>query len=256
MLWKLPFSIEEQKKSNTLISGANHSGKSRLAMSICSLLQRHNWKVIVVDNSGIWKQHSDILQFYQIKGIEDIIKMPFPTESIIYDTSLLIPSEQRDFIESLLNYIWSSRVNSNPNQWLLLALEEMELIARNVRGLTSEQLLRIMSVGRNLKIRTLGITIDLALIDPVFIRLCSQRYYGKLNPEENSKRKFKAYHGKDWLRIATEALSTGDFVYYLNGKLKVKSIPLFEATTHPKPYMKAEPQKQPLLNRILNVFKR
>ena len=106
-------------------------------------------------------------------------------------------------------------------------LEEFQLYGRNVRGSAAQNILRIMSAGRNHKIRLLAVTVDLALIDTSFIRLCSQRYYGRLSIEENSKRKFRNYHGLDWCRIATE-LDLGFFIYLGNDKLQVVNIPCFE----------------------------
>lgn len=66
------------------------------------------------------------------------------------------------------------------------------------------------------------------------MRLAEQRYHGKLGIEENSKRKFKAYYGSDWCRVATEGLEVGDFIYLCKGKLKVVSVPLFQAKTLPQ----------------------
>jgi len=38
------------------------------------------------------------------------------------------------------------------------------------------------------------------------------RFHGSLGIEENSKRKFRVYYGKDWTRIAFEGLQVGDFI--------------------------------------------
>ncbi len=85
-----------------------------------------------------------------------------------------------------------------------------------------------MHIGRNQEIRVIGITTDLALIDPCFIRLCMQRYHFKLSVEENSLRKFRRYYRGDWTRVCTE-LDTGYCMYWNNGSAKVVKIPLFEA---------------------------
>lgn len=114
----------------------------------------------------------------------------------------------------------------------LIIFEEFELIGRNARF--ADNLHRMLHVGRNLKIRVLGITTDLALIDPSFIRLCQQRYHARLGIEESSKRKFKAYYGSDWCRVATEGLEVGDFIHLCKRKLQVVSVPLFEPKTLPQ----------------------
>lgn len=252
----LPFDLEEAKKSNVLVSGTNSTGKSRLAMAIASKLHSEGWKVIVIDNSGVWKELSDLPHFVKVYsqipnpcGVQ--VKIEIPTTSMIYDVSLLKPTEQRIFIEGLLQYIWESRVNSQPNQWLMLILEECHLVMRSVRYEVSEQLLRLMSVGRNIKARVCGITVDLALVDPSFIRLCQQRYHARLGIEEGSKRRFRAYYGSDWCKIACE-LDVGFFLYVLGEKIRIANIPLFQATSTPLAYQKQ--RKEGILAKMRRLF--
>ena len=63
---------------------------------------------------------------------------------------------------------------------------------------------RLVHIGRNKNIPTVLMTVDLALLDPSVIRQCGIRFYGFINPEENSKRKFRGYHGLDWLRVVED----------------------------------------------------
>ena len=97
------------------------------------------------------------------------VNCPFFRHSIIYDTSLLIPDQQKIFVDKVLRNLWDSRVNNPSNQWTLVALEEFELFGRNIRGSVGQNLFRIMHAGRNQRIRVLAITTDLALIDANFI---------------------------------------------------------------------------------------
>lgn len=229
---QIPFDITEAKKSNTLISGTNNTGKSRLASGICSILKHFDWTLIVLDNSGVWREISDLPFVHTIEGktipLEDLDK-------IIYDLSFLTPKTQRKAVDRFFKEFWSF-VRHTPKKQrtqTLIVLEEFQTYGKNSRY--SDNLARIMCTGRNLKIRVVGIVVDLALVDPFFIRLCQQRYHGKLGIEENSKRKFKAYYGGDYTRIACEGLQVGDFLYVLNNKIKIVSVPLFEPKTLPIP---------------------
>ena len=239
--FNVPFDIEEAQKSNILISGTNHTGKSRLACNIASILQNFSWRIICFDNTGIWKRISDLPTWYQVKE-ENInleyktVSYPFPSSSTIYDTTLLIPDQQKFFVDKVLKDLWDNRVNNPSNQWTLVALEEAQLFMRNIRGSVGQNLLRIASAGRNLKVRILAITVDLALIDPSLIRLCGQRYHGRLGIEDNGKRKFRGYYGGDWCHIAQE-LDLGYFIYLLRDKLKIVHVPLFKSKRLPVPYM-------------------
>ena len=114
-----------------------------------------------------------------------------------------------------------------------------------------------MSAGRNHAIRILAVSVDLALIDSAFIRLCGQRYYGRLNIEENSKRKFRNYHGLDWTRVATE-LDLGYFIYLLRDRLKIIHVPLFQPKRLPEAYpvpKPIQPQPKSLWTQIKDLVK-
>jgi hypothetical protein len=259
--FNIPFDIEEAQKSNILISGTNHTGKSRLACNITSILQNFNWRIVCFDNTGIWRRISDLPTWYQVteQSIDletKTVNYPFFQQSIIYDTSLLIPDHQKLFVDKVLRDLWDSRVNNPSNQWTLVALEEFELFGRNIRGSVGQNLFRIMHAGRNQKIRVLAITTDLALIDASFIRLCQQRYHARLAIEDNSKRKFRGYYGGDWCRIAQE-LDLGFFIYLFKNKLKIVHTPLFQPRRLPATYIPPtiEPSKpKGLWQRIKEFF--
>ena len=90
----IPFDIQEAQKSNILICGTNHTGKSRLACNITSILQNLNWKIVSFDNTGIWRRISYISTWYQVteQNIDleyKTVNYPFFRHSIICDTSLL-----------------------------------------------------------------------------------------------------------------------------------------------------------------------
>ncbi|KPV63071.1 MAG: AAA-like domain protein [Candidatus Bathyarchaeota archaeon BA2] len=258
--FSIDFDIPEQQKSNTLIVGTNSTGKSRLACGIASILQNLDWRIIVFDNVGNYQKISDVPFYYTLKandhddGKEEWY-IPFPSESMIYDMSLLVPDMQRNSVNFCLEQIWNKQV-LNPSKWTLIILEEAQLYLENLRGKESQNIMRIASAGRNHRIRVLAVSSDLALIDSSFIRLCSQLYYGRINPEENVKRKMRNYHGLDWLRIAQE-LDLGYFIYMLGEKLKIINVPLFEPKRTPQPYhvpIPILPQPKSLWQRLKELF--
>ena len=248
---KFPFDFEEIKKSNILVSGTNQQGKSLCAMLISDVLLRNypdTWQIIVFDNVGHWKRKSSI-PYYQVVN-ENSLRFVLPSSSIIFDISLLLPSYQKEFVENVLNDLWQIRVTKEHNHWCLIAFEEFQLYAKNIRGNVSQNILRICSVGANYGIRTLGITPDMSLIDCAFIRLAQQRFHFKLGNEPNAKRRFSAYYGKDWTYTARN-LDVGFAIYVNKEKLKVWKIPLFISDIRPRPYFKREKKKVGLLARIL-----
>lgn len=84
-----------------------------------------------------------------------------------------------------------------------------------------------MAVGANVGLRIIAITPCMSIVDPFYIRLCSQRYHFQLAVEENSLRKFRRYYGSDYARIVKE-LDVGYAIYFLNGELKIINIPLWQ----------------------------
>ncbi|MDH5374459.1 MAG: hypothetical protein OEZ21_10515 [Candidatus Bathyarchaeota archaeon] len=188
-----------------LLTGTNQVGKSTAAMAISDILMRNYpdpWRIIAVNNVGHWKNRSTIPHFYQVS--DKTMKFMLPkTESIIFDTGLLLPTFQREFLESLLRDVWEMQLNQ-ASQCFLICLEESHLFMRNIRSMLSQSLMRICSVGANWKIRTLAISPSLTGIDPEFIRLAQQRWHFKAGIESNALRRFRSYYSKDWCRVAKE----------------------------------------------------
>ena len=218
------FDLKEQRRTNTLISGSNQCGKSRLAMFLAHILRENGFNVICFDNAGTWKDLSDIPNYRLVSSANTKISL---SRNMILDMSLLKPSRQRKLVNQWLEYLWLSAVNASEKVWQIVILEESELYCRNVRGELAENIYRIMCAGANQKLRIIAITPCMSIIDPLYIRLCGQRFHFKLSVEENSIRKFRRYYGGDNARIV-QHLHVGYCLYYLNGKLKVMNIPLWQ----------------------------
>jgi len=241
----LPLSLSECKKSNLLLTGCNQQGKSLTAMQICDVLMLNNWQILCMDSVGVWKEKSSIPTFFTVS--EKTMRYVLPKrESIIFDISMLLPSYQREFIEAILNDVWQFRVKQKPKHWCMIVLEEAHQYMRNLRGLVSQSLMRICSVGANHGIRTLAISPSLTGIDTEFRRLANQRYHFRILPEANAKRRFASIYSKDWYRVC-KSLDTGFCLYYLNEKLKVVKIPLFQSNVKPTPYREPKPEKKPTI---------
>lgn len=219
-----PIDLKECKRSNILISGTNQQGKSLCAMSISDILMANQWQIVAFDSVGIWKHKSSIPNYVSVKDKNQSVIF---TKSTIYDLSLLKLKAQKRFIERFLEELWLLRVISKTDKWLLVIFEEFQMMAKNLRGELSQNILRIMSVGANHRIRSLGITPDLSLIDCAFIRLAQQRYHFKLGNEPNAKRRFRAYYGFDYTRISQD-LDVGFCLYVLKDKIAIYKIPMFQ----------------------------
>jgi len=247
---KFPLDLEECKKSNIMISGTNSTGKSRLAMSISERLMAEGWQILVFDSSGIWKRKSSIPYYFQVSEVSMSYILP-KSESMIFDISLLLPSYQREFLEAILNDIWLDRVKNPRDQWLLIVLEEAQLYMRNIKGLVSQSLMRMCSVGRNQKIRVLAISPSHVGLDTEFRRLAQQRYIFRIGNESNTRRRFSSVYSRDWYRVCKE-LDTGFCLYYLNEKMQVWRIPLFQSSNKPKQVV--DPKPKSFIHKIITAI--
>ena len=216
--------LKEVKRSNVLISGSNQQGKTRLACSLAHLLRNNDFNVIVFDNSGVWKELSDIPNYTLIASVNDKFSL---TRNHIVDMSLLRPSKQRKIVNDSLEFLWLSHVNAEKKTWQIVILEEAELYCKNLRGELAESIFRLMAVGANQQLRVIAISPCMSIIDTMFIRLCGQRYHFKLASEENSLRKFRRTYGIDNARIVQE-LDVGFCLYYFNGKTEILNVPLWQ----------------------------
>lgn len=63
--------------------------------------------------------------------------------------------------------------------------------------------------------------------------------------EENGLRKFRSYYGKDYTRIASEDLETGDFVRLCKRRIDLISVHEFKANNSPRQVFnfQQEPQR-------------
>ena len=237
------FDLEEAKKTNAIISGASGSGKTRLGSAIASLLHRLNFTVQAFDSSGEWKKVSDLPFVSKVYRHKNQLAYAQLEGSGIFDLSLLTRNETKKIVETETRRIWEERAVRAFNNPMWLIFEESEIYLRQLE----ENVYRVLHSGRNLGIRAILLTTDLSYLAGI-IRLCEIRFHGHLPIEENAKRKFRAYYGKDWCRIATEGLDVGDFIRLHKKKLSLISVPLFERKHAPRllfPKPQTEPQSEP-----------
>ena len=241
------FNLDEARKTNMLVSGCNQIGKTRATCGIASMLHKLGYTVITIDVSGKHKTVSDLPFYTKPYRFNDSVELADfePFASRIYDLSTLRLSEARKVVEAITLQIWDRRINLREPSPTWLIIEESEGYLRNIRGLASENIYRLVHVGANINVRAILVTTDLALLDASVIRLCQIRLHGKLGIEENAKRKFRAYYGKDYTKIATEGLGVGDFIRLQNNKLDVIHVPLFKARNNPKLWLHFDREQEP-----------
>lgn len=228
------FKLEEAKKTNMLVSGTNASGKTNLAAGVASVLNNLGYKVIVFDVSGAWRKTSDLpvstVYSFKATNTKDTSTLRYVplNGSGVYDLSLLTLSDTRRLVEDETSRLWLGRAGRHDAAFspMWFVFEEAEIYLKNIRGSLSENVFRILHVGRNLGIRGILLTTDLALLDASVIRLCQIRFHGMLGIEENGKKKFTSYYGKEATGKATK-LAVGMFLRLCGLGLDVVTVSLY-----------------------------
>lgn len=227
------FNIEEGERTGTIVVGGKGTGKSNLAKLLVDQYMRHGNVVKVFDVSKTWLK-SSIPQYIEVvpNATYDISLY----QSVVFDLSKLYPRQVKAFINLIIASEFQLQVNTpeHKRKWIIYVFEDSAVgLPRNrLTSKQSEELLRLMSVGRNYSLGYLAIIQRPSLLDVSVFELAFQRYISRLDGE-NDKRKIRAYIEKEYVDML-DSLKIGDFLYDIGDKTKKISTPLFTATSEPK----------------------
>jgi len=223
------FSWEEAMQTGVFICGSPRSGKSNLAFCIADELMKHGVLVYVFDPSQIWVRESGIPSVISVT--EETLKAAFieiPRESTIFDISLLKMSKQVEFVEKLSGHIFTERARSKsyrPSTFLIFEEAQLYIPAGKLSIGAAEELMRIITMGRNYNIRYCLLTQFPSMVDKMAIKSCRQRYFGFCSEMEEQEN-LRTQIGDSAKEL--ETLETGEFFYYTNGEIRRFRAPRFE----------------------------
>jgi DNA helicase HerA-like ATPase len=204
------FDVEELKTSGVFISGAPGSGKSTFAFFLADQLIRNNFIVYAFDPSQAWKTKSSIPKYVEVTE-----KIPFlilQKESTVYDISLLSPLKQQNFVENFCRILFNERARSMSRPQTFLIFEEAHLYIPkgDLQKEVAQELLRIITVGRNYNIRFALLTQFPTMIDKMAIKYCKLKFFGYCDDADDIKY-LRSFLGED--ANSLNGLDPGEFVY-------------------------------------------
>ncbi len=242
----LPFSFDlgEAMRTGIFISGTSGYGKTNLAFHLVNEMMRNGVGVNVFDPSQAWR-NSGMPIVHQFRDYESFSAKDYPREkSIVYDISLLYVEQQKEVMTSIVRDMFnrSTRLRNRPRR--VFVFEECQLLVPQGRLQSNEaqEVLRMMTVGRNFNLRFILITQRPATVDKTAVSLCGQKYLGRVD-ELNDIRYLRNWIG-DWVE-KLPSLNIGEFVYSKGNEPNVIRTPLFVPMVPPK--------KPSLLRRIIGV---
>lgn len=269
---KIPFDISLALKRGVFVSGGKGSGKTNLMKIIVDYLMTQtvpsnrivtkgdSRKVVVkvIDPSQAW--YGSSLPYYQVVTYEKFVnrEIDIPLHvSMLYDTSRLIPADQKLFIGNLLGATFDYIVDNPIPIWIYFILEESQMIfpSGSLRALWAQEGLRALTVGRNYDETIGSLTQFPATVSTNLIKAVGLSYFG-VAWEENDIRKLQRF--VKWRRPRCDAvfpkLDVGEFIFLHIGKgakaFRIKT-PEFKPKTKPKEWV---PQQKNSFWR--NIFRR
>ena len=192
-------------------------------MSFADYLMKNNVIVYVLDSSQVWEQKSSILNCKHITKSSPFLILE--KTSTIYDISLLKPDKQQHFVENICSGVYTNRASSpfhRPQTFFFF--EEAQLYLHTGQLQKSQELLRVISVGRNYNIRFALLTQFPSMIDRDAIKYCRLRFFGCC--EDTDDVEYLRPFVKDKADILCR-LETGNFICYYRGSCRQVKTKLF-----------------------------
>ena len=220
--------LDEVMKTGIAITGTSHSGKSNLGFVVADMLMKNGVTVFVVDPSQTWMQNSSIPNVVSVMWNRQITWQDgTAAQSTVFDVSRLTVLQQKWFVEKFCKTIFEHRVRLTYRPATFIFFEEAHLFfpEGSMRSKGYQEALRIITVGRNFRIRFGLVTQWSALIDKTVLKFPRQKWFGYTD-EKNDKEYLRNFIGKRVDEL--ETLGVGQFIYDYGKTTEKVQVPLFE----------------------------
>jgi DNA helicase HerA-like ATPase len=229
-----PFDVKEALRSGMYIGGTSGSGKTNLAYQLVDKLMQEGITCLVFDPSQAWQTKSSVPNYISIESLGQSLSFD-PGKSIIFDISKLYVGEQRQVVSDICKALFDYQVNlpEDKRQWYFVFFEEAQIYLQQgaMRSKAYAEVMRLVTVGRNFKIRYGLLTQFPSSVDKLPVKMSKQRYFGYTD-EKNDKDYIQSFLGKE-LTEELKTLKIGEF-YYNSGRTKERiQTPLFQTEVKP-----------------------
>ena len=217
------FDISEALQNGIYTVGTRGCGKSDLNMMLAERLMKQGVIVLVFDPSMDWLKRSNVSKYVTVQPFTPIT---IPTESMIYDLSLLTLPEQKSYVERFNRTLFEHQIQ-NDNQWYFCIYEEAHQYFPQgcLRANAFQYSVRLLTQGRNFRISMALVTQFSSMLDKDTLKFMQQRFFGASN-EPNDISYLKGFLGKHAQELKT--LDSGEFLYFNKGKISKVGIEPYE----------------------------
>lgn len=224
------FDVSEGLKSGTMIIGGRGTGKSNLAKHIVKQLIDNGCIIRIFEVSNAWLSDTPIKNIAEIVP-NSVLDIPL-NESVTFDLSRLHVKQIKAFVAQIVatEYEIQSNTPKEQRKPKIFVFEDsvISLPKNRLTSIEAEEILRLITVGRNFDLSYIGIVQRPALTDTSLFELSSQKFIGRLDGQ-NDKKKLRNYIDREYIDML-DSLSIGEFVY----KTKKIAIPLFDSSVKPR----------------------
>jgi hypothetical protein len=223
--------VQEAFKNGLFDAGSTGSGKSDVMMNAVQQMPEDTI-IVVFDPSQDWQSRSSIPRYMTL---EEPYIAELPQESIIYDISFLSTQQTQKVVESFSERLMRQQAEtpkSQRRQYFIIFEEGHEYFSEGaLRAKRLENTAKIMTRGRNFRIRFACITPFSSLIDKKAMKYMAQRYFGYTS-EPNDIRYLRELLKGEVEKLKT--LRSGQFIYFNRGETQLINIKPFQSKTTPK----------------------
>jgi hypothetical protein len=225
--------VTEAIKSGIYVSGTTGSGKSDVGMYAVDAIKEAYPQTIFItfDPSQDWQTRSSIAR---IQTLESAYINSILEQSLIYDISMLSVRQCAEAVERFNKILMRQQAEQQAEQQAkkqyFIVFEESQMYFPEgcMRSKRYENTVRMMTQGRNFKVRFMCITQFASLIDKNAMRYMKQRYFG-FTDEPNDLSYIKRIIGNEAEEL--RELNAGELLYWHRGKVSRVNIEPFSGTT-------------------------
>ena len=230
--------IEQLFQSNGLILGSRHTGKSDLAMLISDAI-KNNAVVLVFDPSKDWIERSSIKRYMKV---EPHTILDVPNESVVFDISLLSPTQQQATLERFSRTLFEHQAQTQDRkQYLVICEEAHTCFYQNVmRSKNAVNSVRMLSVGRNVDICCLLISQFASMLDKFCVKHSTSQVWLGFTREPNDLKYLRQFLGSQVELLPK--LNDGEFLYLTRKGTQKIAIEPYEGTTAKEQIVVSEPK--------------
>jgi hypothetical protein len=230
----IPFDSTEAMRSGVYASGTTGIGKSDVLMEIADVLMKEGIIVVVFDPTQDWQNRSKIPHYavtQTLLGFE---------RNIIYDISKLTNTEQQQLVEwfckQLMIYQASLPKEKRKRHFIIFEEAHTYFPQGCMTAKRYQNIVRMMTQGRNFKIRFACITQFASLIDKNAMRYMKQRYFGSTDEPNDFEYilRFFPKNKRDEIAEKIVRLKAGEFIYKNGDKTELVQIEPYKCDTKPQ----------------------